>query len=74
MMIWVVIKTLVWGDPVGGYPTLITVILFLGGIQLLMIGIFSQYFSKAYMESKKRPIYIAREKKLGRPRRKKDSI
>ena len=74
MMIWVVFKTLVWGDAVGGYPTLITVILFLGGIQLLMIGILSQYFSKTYMETKHRPVYIAREKKLGRPRRKKDSV
>lgn len=61
MLVWVVIKTCVWGDPVAGYPTLITVILFMGGVQLLMIGTLGQYFSKAYMEVKKRPIYIAKE-------------
>lgn len=62
MLAWVVVKTCVWGDPVAGYPTLITVILFMGGIQLLMIGTLGQYFAKAYMEVKKRPIYIAKEK------------
>ncbi len=61
MLVWVVVKTCVWGDPVAGYPTLITVILFMGGVQLLMIGTLGQYFSKAYMEVKKRPIYIAKE-------------
>lgn len=68
-MVWVIIKTLIWGDPAMGYPTLITVILFLGGIQLLMIGVLGQYFSKAYLEVKRRPIYIAREQKLGRSRK-----
>ena len=63
MGLWFVIKTLIWGDPVSGFPTLITVILFLGGIQLLMIGILGQYFSKMYLEVKHRPIYIAREQK-----------
>lgn len=62
MLTWVVVKTCVWGDPVAGYPTLITVILFMGGIQLLMIGTLGQYLAKAYMEIKKRPIYIAKEK------------
>ncbi len=62
MLAWVVVKTCVWGDPVAGYPTLITVILFMGGIQLLMIGTLGQYLSKTYMEIKKRPIYIAKEK------------
>lgn len=63
MAVWVVVKTLIWGDPVGGFPTLITVILFLGGIQLLMIGILGQYFSKMYLEVKHRPMYIAKEQK-----------
>lgn len=63
MAVWFVVKTLIWGDPVGGFPTLITVILFLGGIQLLMIGILGQYFSKMYLEVKHRPMYIAREQK-----------
>lgn len=61
MMIWVVIKTLIWGDPVAGYPTLITVILLMGGLQLLVMGILGQYFAKAYLEIKGRPIYIAKE-------------
>ena len=65
MMVIVIVKTCIWGDPLAGYPTLITVILFMGGVQLLMIGILGQYFSKSYMEIKKRPIYIAREKKVG---------
>lgn len=61
MMIVVVIKTLIWGDPVAGFPTLITVILLMGGLQLLVMGILGQYFAKAYMEIKGRPIYIAKE-------------
>lgn len=65
MVAWVIIKTLIWGDPVAGFPTLITVILFLGGIQLLMIGILGQYLSKAYMELKHRPMYLTKEKKVG---------
>lgn len=63
MALWFVVKTLIWGDPVSGFPTLITVILFLGGIQLLMIGILGQYFSKMYLEVKHRPMYIAKEEK-----------
>ena len=63
MALWFVVKTLIWGDPVSGFPTLITVILFLGGIQLLMIGILGQYFSKMYLEVKRRPMYIAKEEK-----------
>ncbi|MBO4695882.1 MAG: glycosyltransferase family 2 protein [Lachnospiraceae bacterium] len=61
MAVWFVLKTLIWGDPVPGFPTLITVILFLGGVQLLMIGILGQYFSKMYLEIKHRPMYIAKE-------------
>lgn len=64
MVLFYVLKTLIVGDPVAGFPTLITVILFLGGIQLLMIGILGQYLSKMYMEVKHRPMYIAKEQKL----------
>lgn len=64
MVLFYVLKTLIIGDPVAGFPTLITVILFLGGVQLLMIGILGQYLSKTYMEVKHRPMYIAREQKL----------
>lgn len=56
-----VIKTLVWGNPVAGYPSLFTMILLLGGIQLLFLGLMGQYMSRMYMEVKHRPVYIARE-------------
>lgn len=55
------IKTLVFGEPVAGFPTLICVILLIGGIQLLMIGILGQYMSKMYVETKKRPIFVVKE-------------
>ncbi len=58
---FVIIKTLVWGDPVAGYPSLVCIILFMGGVQLLVIGILGQYLSKTYLETKKRPIYIVKE-------------
>jgi len=58
------IRALLYGDPVAGFPTLITIILFLGGLQLLCIGILSQYLAKTYTESKGRPIYIVKEKDL----------
>lgn len=57
----IITKTLLWGDPVPGYPSLICAIFFIGGIQLLCLGILGQYLSKTYLETKKRPIYIAKE-------------
>jgi glycosyltransferase involved in cell wall biosynthesis len=64
-IIYIVIKTFLYGDPVAGFPTLICVICFIGGIQLLCIGILGQYLAKTYMEVKKRPIYLIKESKLG---------
>lgn len=58
---WIIIKTLIWADPVQGYPSMISAITFLGGIQLLCLGILGQYLAKTYLETKKRPIYIAKE-------------
>ena len=55
-----IIKTLVVGDPVQGFPTLLTVILFLGGIQLLSLGIIGEYLGRVYVETKNRPAYYAR--------------
>ena len=63
LMLYFFIKTLIWGDPVAGFPAMICIILFLGGIQLFCVGILGQYLSKTYLETKRRPIYIAREKK-----------
>lgn len=60
MILFLVIRTLIWGDPVAGWPSMVCVILFMGGIQLLCMGIMGEYLSKTYLESKHRPIYIVR--------------
>lgn len=61
MICVIVVKTLIWGDPVAGFPTLICVIFLIGGIQLFSIGIVGAYLSKTYLEIKNRPIYIIKE-------------
>lgn len=60
-MVLVFIKAAVYGDPVAGYPSLMVIITFLGGVQLLTIGILGEYLSKVYMEVKDRPLYITKE-------------
>ena len=60
-MLVVLIQKLFFGIDVPGYPTLVVLILFIGGIQMLMLGIMGQYIAKIYIEGKKRPIYIAKE-------------
>jgi len=59
--LWIVVKATLIGDATSGYPSLVAVITFLGGIQLLSIGIVGEYIGKAYMETKQRPIYLAEE-------------
>lgn len=61
-LLFVVIKALIFGDPVAGWPSLVSIVLFLGGVQLLSIGVLGQYLAKTYLEVKQRPIYIAKEK------------
>ena len=61
-LLFVVIKALIFGDPVAGWPSLVSIVLFLGGVQLLGIGVLGQYLAKTYLEVKQRPIYIAKEK------------
>lgn len=60
-LIYIIIKTLIYGDPVQGYPTLMVTILFLGGIQLIAIGIIGEYLSHIFNETKKRPGYFVNE-------------
>lgn len=62
-LLFVVIRVAIFGDPVAGWPSLICVISFLSGIQLLGIGVVGMYLSKTYLETKKRPIYIKKESK-----------
>ncbi|MDO4287869.1 MAG: glycosyltransferase family 2 protein [Eubacterium sp.] len=57
----IIAKTLIWGDPVAGYPSMICVIFFIGGLQLFCMGILGQYLSKVYLEVKGRPLYIIKE-------------
>lgn len=61
-MIFIVVRALIWGDPVAGWPSLVCIILMVGGIQLFSIGVLGQYLAKMYLETKHRPIYIAKEK------------
>ena len=58
----VIIRTLIFGDPTSGWPSMVSIILFLGGFQLLTIGILGKYIGKIFMETKKRPIYVIKEK------------
>jgi glycosyltransferase involved in cell wall biosynthesis len=60
-IIFYISKTLIFGDPVQGFTTLVSVMLFLGGVQLLCIGILGEYIGRIYIETKKRPTYLASE-------------
>ena len=61
MIIVIIAKTIMWGDPVSGWPSLACIIIFVSGVQLFFMGIFGEYLSKTYLETKKRPIYIVKE-------------
>ncbi|MEG2192554.1 MAG: glycosyltransferase family 2 protein, partial [Oscillospiraceae bacterium] len=62
-VIVIVAKTIMYGDPVGGWPSMVCIMLLLGGIQTFSVGIVGDYLAKTYLEVKNRPIYIVREKK-----------
>ena len=61
MVIVIVVRTLVWGDPVAGWPSLVCIVFMIGGVQLLCTGIVGQYLAKTYLETKHRPIYILKD-------------
>jgi len=61
MILVIVVRTVVWGDPVNGWPSLVCIIFMVGGVQLLCTGIVGQYLAKTYLETKHRPIYIMKD-------------
>ncbi|MDY3024733.1 MAG: glycosyltransferase, partial [Streptococcus hyovaginalis] len=61
-ILFVVIRKLLVDDPVAGWASMVTIMLFIGGIQLLCLGIIGKYIAKIFLETKKRPIYIVKEK------------
>lgn len=64
-MIIIVLKTILFGDPVQGYPSLVSIVLFLGGIQMISLGIIGEYLGKIFMETKGRPLYFIQEHESG---------
>ena len=68
-IIFIIIRTLVFGDPTSGWPSMVCIIMLVSGIQLLCIGILGQYLAKTYLETKRRPLYLVEEAKLDDDRR-----
>lgn len=64
MIALIILRTLILGDPVAGWPSMVCIIFFVGGIQLFCTGILGQYLAKTYIETKKRPIYIIKESNI----------
>ncbi len=69
-IIVVLVKTLIWGDPVAGFPTLACLLLFIGGSIQMSLGILGQYLAKTYLETKHRPVYIVAERDKEAPHEK----
>lgn len=64
MIIVIIAKTLIFGDPVNGWPSMVCIIFMVSGVQLLSLGIIGEYLSKTYLETKNRPIYIVKEESV----------
>jgi polyisoprenyl-phosphate glycosyltransferase len=56
--VWFIVKTMIYGDPVAGFPTLVVLVLFLGGLQLMALGIIGEYLARMFTEVKQRPLYL----------------
>jgi len=63
-IIFIIVRTLAFGDPTSGWPSLVCIIVFVSGVQLFSMGVIGQYLAKTYLEVKKRPIYIIKETNL----------
>ncbi len=64
-IIFIIVRTLIFGDPTSGWPSMVCILLLVSGVQLLCIGILGQYIAKTYLETKRRPLYLIEESKLG---------
>ena len=60
-IIFIIVRTVLFGDPTSGWPSMVCIIIFIAGIQLLCMGILGQYMAKTYLETKKRPLYLVDE-------------
>ena len=60
-MIFIIIRTFLLGDPTTGWPSMVSIVLFVGGLQLLCLGIIGKYIGKIFLETKHRPLYFLKE-------------
>ena len=68
-VVYIIVKTLLFGDPVGGWPSMACMVMFLGGVQLFCMGILGEYLAKTYLEVKRRPLYVLAESSDDLPRK-----